>query len=194
MNRIVTYNGLLQKVWRQYKKEWCKAHGVPVSKRPKGFVSVQVFKDTLFTQGDFVKQYLTEDEFEQYLIVIENVKLLYVPIPIDWEHDADADISKKMAYNNSNMERLDALAKKKKSLVGQLLVMPVPEHDKSCLAYYQIYSEYNGNKVGIRLCSNIGEDWDIPEWGNETRISKEEALIELRNKARYLTESMEADG
>lgn len=193
MSKTTTYNGLLRKVWKLYKEEWCKQNGVPMGKRPQGFISANDFKRDLFSRSDFVKQYLTEDEFERYLVVIEYEKLLYVPIPIDWEKDSDEDIGKKMQSNNSNMERLDALAKKQQSLVGQLLIMPVPEHEKNCLAYYQICSECRGNKVGLRLCSNIGEDWDIPEWGVETKITREQALVELGNKVRYLIESAETD-
>lgn len=193
MNKTATYNGLLRKVWKQYKEEWCAQHSVPVSKRPIGFISANDFKRDLFSKSEFVKKYLTEEEFERYLVVVEHEKLLYVPIPIDWENDSDEEISKKMISNTANMERLDALAKKNESLVGQLLIIPVPGHDKNCLAYYQIFSECKGGKVGIRLCINIGEDWDIPEWGFETKISKEQALAELNNKAKYLMESVEAD-
>lgn len=187
MEKTVNYNGLFRKVWTLYKKEWCSKNNVPFSKRPQGFISVAEFKETLFKNPEFVRNYLSEMEFAGYLKIIEASELIFSPIQIDWEKDSDKAIQQKMHSNFMRLIKLDSEIQRRDkergiesmmdSLVGRFLEIPVPGHEREekFFAWYQITAEYKTN-VEVRLCNNIGDDWEIPEWGERKRIPKKMAV------------------
>ena len=188
MIKTANYNGLLRKVWILYKQEWCSKNQVPLSKRPQGFISVEDFKKTLFLNPEFVQKYLSEAEFQNYVEVMEINKLIFSPVRIDWERDSDKVIQNKMRMNFMQLIKLDSEIQRRdkdkkpedmmESLVGRFLEIPVPgyeNHEDKCFAWYQIIAEYKKH-VEVKLCDNIGDDWDIPEWGEKTKIPKDTAL------------------
>lgn len=194
MSDIFTYNKLKKKVLAVYKEDWCQRRGVSSKKRPVGFITQEQFDEELFQNPEFVRQYTTDEEYELYLKALEVRKLIYVPQRINWLKDSDEIIARKMNYNYNNLFRLDSMAQKQESLVGRFLVVPVPESeqhqpksgkDYDSLAFYQIIMEYD-DYVDISVCLNLGEDWDIPEWGKRAKIGKEVALENIEHRGKYI--------
>ncbi len=82
----------------------------------------------------------------------------YRPDPVDfhsWEESRKA-----MDGNWEKLRRIDGEAKIRGSLLGRYIAEPYADGQ----AFYQI-TRVEGNKVGISVCSGLGDDWVIPYWG-----------------------------
>ena len=79
--------------------------------------------------------------------------------------------------NWKKLEKKDQESKKKGKLVGRFITEPYADGS----AVYKIVSE-SGDKVRIKVVRNIGDDWEIPYWGEETTIKKSYVLEKLHQK------------
>lgn len=79
--------------------------------------------------------------------------------------------------NEALMEQEDKDAKDEGKLVNRY----IREHYADGYAFYKIIRE-NKNTVRIRVVTEIGDDWSIPYWGEETTIDKEYAISNIKDR------------
>ena len=77
---------------------------------------------------------------------------------------------KKIDENWKKIKEQDEKAKQEGVLKGRY----IQEAYADGYAIYQIVRE-NKNTVRIKVCKDIGDDWVIPYWGEETTIDKSHA-------------------
>jgi len=68
------------------------------------------------------------------------------------------------------MEKKDEAAKKTGALLGRYLSEPYADGS----AYYEIVEDM-GPDVRVRVITGVGDDWRLPQWGDETIIPREYA-------------------
>ena len=79
--------------------------------------------------------------------------------------------------NFGKLRSCDEQAKNAGVLVGRYISHPFADGR----AYYQIVKE-NRLKVTIKVCTGLGDDWELPAWGEECEINRSlaEEFIEQR--------------
>lgn len=80
-------------------------------------------------------------------------------------------LTDKWQTNFQKLNEKDLALKKANKLVGRY----IKEQFADGYAFYEITKETK-TKVGIKVIVNIGDDWVIPYWGQETMIDKNYAL------------------
>lgn len=81
------------------------------------------------------------------------------------------DILKEWQKNQEKLDKQDEKAKAEGKLVGRI----IEEQFADGFAVYEIIKE-NKNTVRIRVCTGLGDDWEIPYWGTEATIKKDFVL------------------
>jgi hypothetical protein len=93
--------------------------------------------------------------------------------------DYDAYVNR-MKENYNAMEKRDADAKAKGTIVGRYVAEPYADG----YAYYEILWE-NKATVTAQVITGIGDDWVIPYWGRRAKIDRAYALRSLRIRDTY---------
>jgi hypothetical protein len=85
------------------------------------------------------------------------------------------DFLQQMDENQRELDRLDREAKAAGRLVGRVIRHSYADG----YATYQVIKE-TARKVTIRVCTGLGDDWELPAWGRQASIDKTTALGFLR--------------
>ena len=114
-----------------------------------------------------------------------NTQLIYVAEPVDWTDPDWGKIDGKIDENWRRLKECDRAARAQGTLVGRYITHPFADGQ----AVYQIIGELH-NKVVIRVCTGLGDDWVLPAWGQKCTIKTDQArqFIEQREALERLFE------
>lgn len=99
-------------------------------------------------------------------------RFTYTPKPIEYGKRMGWEaIGKAIDENWAHLEECDRKAQEAGQLVGRYITHAYADGQ----AVYQIIKE---SKLSVRIlvCGNLGDDWILPAWGEECKITKEQAL------------------
>lgn len=82
-----------------------------------------------------------------------------------------------MKENWKQLNDIDQKAKEKGELLYRYITEPIADGQ----AVYQII-RVNKRTVRIRVCTGLGDDWQIPYWGKETTIDKKYAVQKVAQR------------
>lgn len=102
-------------------------------------------------------------------------RIMYVAISIP----ANADAKERIAIAKQNMVAIiecDRRAKEIGSLVGRVFCQPVDGGN----AYYQVVSEEGEKYLTVTICSGLGVDLVMPNWGWRAKVKKEYVIFRLK--------------
>lgn len=87
------------------------------------------------------------------------------------------DYYDRLEVNRKNLEKKDQLAKESGELKGRYIQEPRADG-------YAIYEIVRVNKrsVRIKVVTDIGDDWTVPFWGEETTIPLDYAERNIRSR------------
>lgn len=90
-----------------------------------------------------------------------------------------SDFCQRVDANCKKIEEIDLEAKNKGTILHRFIYEPIADG----YAVYQIVKE-NKKTVRIRVCNGIGDDWQVPYWGEEATITKTYAEGSLNRRDR----------
>jgi len=94
----------------------------------------------------------------------------YKPKSIDFTKNWE-ETSRLIDKNFEMLTACDREAKEKGKLVGRYIRHPYADG----YAFYQVVKELRAS-VDIEVCAGLGDDWILPAWGRQCRITKDKAL------------------
>ncbi len=100
----------------------------------------------------------------------------YKPQKIDYDVPTDEWLQI-MKDNQKELDKIDKEAKEKGTLLYRYISEPVADGQ----AVYQI-TKVNKNTVKIEVCTGLGDDWQIPYWGQEATIERDYAEQKIQGK------------
>jgi len=100
----------------------------------------------------------------------------YKPVELDTELKGNGYINQ-INDNQKQLNEIDKEAKDKGELLGRYIDEPFADGK----AIYQI-TKVGKKKVNIEVCTQLGDDWQIPYWGPEATIERSYAEGSVRRR------------
>lgn len=91
----------------------------------------------------------------------------YKPLEITDEDYSTEEVYRKWEKNAEQLKKIDKEAAKYHELVGRYITQPFADGS----AVY-IITKVKGNTVRVKVCTGLGDDWVLPQWGEETDINR----------------------